>query len=162
MKKKFLIFIVVISVWACKQQYIPETCGNIQDIYKTETLTTGDTLIPFAPIGSNNTPFSSLNNTTFLLFKKNSKPFTGGYNEEIAEAGSIFLNREIIALAKQKGIDIVVETDLKIAKIYGLEILAEGRLRKSGLFVADSNRIVSAIYKNICEEDIARMVAEWK
>ncbi len=150
MNKLSIYTLLFVLLSSCQgKQYQPEECGQSIPISNTKTLTISDTLIGYEPIGTFDTSFDQIKHPTLILFK--SKPIpsaTGLYNDEITY-------KKIGEIAKENNIDVLIETDYKIAHLYGVE-LAENAIKQSILIIANENKVIQEIYENACEEDIIR------
>ncbi|MCV6628516.1 MAG: hypothetical protein OIF50_01515 [Flavobacteriaceae bacterium] len=157
MNKKFLIFIIVISVWACKEQYIPEPCGKLELIEQTERLQVSDTLVSFWAATSkydNELQLDTLTGEFTILFFKGReypKAYYFYFNEENDYKG---LGKLVIS----KNGNLIVSNEAKLMKIYGISTTYSVKPKDNVLIVADSNKVIRSIYKHACEEDILRMV----
>lgn len=151
MKNIPIYLLLAFLLFSCaKKHYISEDCGKSKKIMNTKTLSVLDTLIGYNPIGKLETSFNQINHPTYIFFKTNKLNSGGLYNDEI-------IYKDIGKLAKLKSVDVIFETDLKIANLYGLEIV-ENRIRNSCLFIADEKKVIQEIYENSCEEDIVSIL----
>ncbi|MGB0789789.1 MAG: hypothetical protein ACPG7E_02995 [Marinirhabdus sp.] len=134
-----------------KAAYTPEKCSTLKTVPRTNKLQPSDTLPGFYPIGKGKVAFSDLDGgTVYVFFKKENGTGAPLLNGDITY-------KNIGTLAKSKSTDIIVLSDYKIAAIYGIEHTPKS-LSNSFLFVADKNRAIRKIYKNVCEEDIIKML----
>ena len=148
MKKTGLFILLICGFISCKNN-----CSKIESIEKTEVLKINDKLPSFYPFGSNKLSFLDLKKEqTIIFFKKEIDDIHIGYNEEI---NNTTIWREI----KEKQIDFIVVSDLKIAKNYGVQI-TNNKIKDNYLFIADKNKNIQKIYKNVCVNNITKIITK--
>ncbi len=156
MKNIFIIFLMTLSLVSCNEEkYIKEKCLSMVSLSKTLTLKVKDTIPGFSGRTHIGTRFSlnSFNKDyLLLLFKKQKYPMGGLLNEEI-------IYNELGKLANTYNVDILIGLDIKIAKIYGAEIL-KNEIKNNLLFVVDRNKTIQKIYRDVCEEDVILILNE--
>ena len=147
MKRFILILLIFIS--ACSKNVKETNCDNLESIDKTEVLNINDKLPGFYPLG-NKLSFSDLKKEKIaVFFKSENDDIKVGYNQEIDNA--------IWQELKNNKVDIIVISDLKIAGIYGI-FTEENKINNNILLIADNNKIINKIYKNVCVNNIANII----
>ncbi len=63
--------------------------------------------------------------------------------------------------ALENNTDLLIGLDFKIANLYGLDI-DNGKLKNSILFITNKEYSIQKIYKDVCEDDIIRMLKNRK
>lgn len=146
MKKIGLFILLICGFISCDKN-----CGKIESIEKTEVLEINDKLPGFYPLGNNKLSFLDLKKEqTIIFFKKEIDDIHTGYNEEIS-------NNIIWEKIKEKHIDFIVVSDLKVAKNYGVQI-KNNKIKNNHLFIADKNKNIQKIYKNVCINNIPKII----
>ncbi len=152
--KKLLLHLVLVPLLSCKSNpFVQEECSGHKIAMRTKHLKAGDTLPSFYPLGHGNMSFNDLKGKkTLVFFKKEKVKPPNLLNNEIEYLG-------MGKLAQKHGVDIIVLSDAKIAGVYGVDYNS-GSLADSYLFVAEENKVIQKIYKNVCEEDIIKFLKD--
>ena len=158
MKKLILLISIVSAMYGCKQDagYREETCSSFQKIRNTKTLKLQDSLPGLSGISDAGIHFSSrnLHGKFILIFLKIDPDNKNIYlliNEEMR-------SQNIGVLTKNKGGNIIVSNDLKLASIFGIKESADKKTRSNYLFVTNGDALLTAKYNNVCEKDIVNIV----
>lgn len=153
MKKNILYIILLCICTACSStNYQDEPCTGFSPVNETRTIKIGDTIPDFRVATSTDKilNISSLNkNKLFIFFKKNN-------------GANIFLNKEIphkdmAQAAQKKQCDLLIISDLKAAKIYGVDITKNNQIANT-LFIVSKNKTIEKIYTDICENEIVDLM----
>lgn len=129
------------------------SCDKTESIEKTAVLKINDKLPSFYPLGNNKLSFLDLKKErTIIFFKKDTDDIDIGYNEEINTP-------TIWDKIKEKQIDFIVVSDLKIAKNYGVQF-TNNKIKDNYLFIADKNKNIQKIYKNVCVNNITKIITK--
>ena len=153
MRKNILHIISICFCIACSStDYQDEPCTGLTPMNETHTLKIGDTIpdFRFVTFTDNTLNISSLNkNKFFIFFKKNN-------------GANIFLNKEIphksmAQAAQKKQCDLLIISDLKAAKIYGVDITKNNQIANT-LFIVSKNKTIEKIYTDICENEIVDLM----
>jgi hypothetical protein len=153
-----ILFLSTLSACMQAQEYIEETCSGYQKIHKTANLHLQDSLPGFEGISNSGKHFQSRKlegRFTMVFLKRNaaSKNYITLLNEELQD-------RAIGKLAKAKNGNIIASDDLKLAHIFGVKMLPGKLIESSHLFLANEDAIVTAMYKNVCEKDIVKIIED--
>ncbi|MEL0644968.1 hypothetical protein V6251_11295 [Olleya sp. Ti.3.14] len=147
MKKTIVLIVIIFNLFSCKKD---NNCDMLTSIEKTEKLKIGDKLPGFYPLGNNKLSFLDLKKEKIaVFFKSENDNIKEGYNQEIDD----IIWQEL----KNNNVDIIVISDLKIAGIYGI-FTKENKINNNILLIADNNKIIKKIYKNICINNIANII----
>ena len=152
MNQRLSLILILLLFCSCVEKKDSKVC-NITEINSTGKLKLGDSIPPFSGYTGNGYYFStiSLTKKSLFLFFNNSD--------------SCLLNNEISIdnignLAQEKDIDILFISEMKIAKIYGIEYTKrpENKMKHSILFIIDSQKRIRKIFKDVCVEDIINLL----
>ncbi len=155
--KKISFYIILLFLVSCNSNpYIKEECIGYKEITQTNKLKQGDTLPNFTMYTAKGSRISlnNLSKSSVYIFFKTKKSPLGEINDEI-------LNEELRIHAKRNNIDLIIGLDIKIAKIYGVEIKDE-KIEKSILLITNKEKVIQKIYENICEDEIINILKKEK
>ncbi|GHU76766.1 hypothetical protein FACS189414_3140 [Bacteroidia bacterium] len=130
---------------------------DMVEISQTNRLRVGDSIISFCGLTDSNLDFdmASLSRDALFIYFSNNNG-TCLLNEEI-------LNHNTGKLAKDKNVDVLFISDMKIANLYGIEYTAppERKMKHPVLFVVDSEKKIKRIFKNAATENIIDLLNEY-
>ncbi len=155
--KKIIFYIVLTSFLSYKlDNYIDEECVRYRELIQVNNLRIGNYLPNFTAYTLKGTRVSTTDlnkERIFIFFKKEKYP---GFliNNEI-------LHKGLGKTALENNTDLLIGLDFKIANLYGLDI-DNGKLKNSILFIVNKEHSIQKIYKDVCEDDIIRMLKNRK
>lgn len=159
MIKRFsaIIFLLLLLLYSCiktentKNHHVRD---SMTEINRTSRLSIGDSVIGFGGKTDNKKSFDimSLDRNVLFIFFDNSKSMVL-LNEEIK-------TKDIGKLAQQKNIDILFASELKMANSFGVEFTEppNRKFKHSILFIADNEKKIERIFKDVSEDDIVELL----